>query len=209
MVLGLAILAMIIFSFLRSRGEAADSLLAAAMSTLQAPIRASGEAEPAGDTESFATIAERDQAVLAELQTITEDYPYTKAATIAAYLRGTNLLDLKQFDEAREVLSTFVRDHTGSPLIPAARQSLAEATLEAGDTETALDILTELTENPGLTYPADAALMNLARAQEVSGQVKAAMETYRRLTSEHPDSLYSQAAATAISRLTAPGDRSS
>jgi hypothetical protein len=87
---------------------------------------------------------------------------------------------------------------------------MAAAEIEAGNPEGAVAILEELVANPSTLDPVDAALMDLARAQEAAGQTTAALETYRRLANEYPQSLYSGEAGQAVARLgataTAPAE---
>jgi lipopolysaccharide biosynthesis regulator YciM len=81
--------------------------------------------------------------------------------------------------------------------------------MESGRSDEALVILQELVDNPSLLFPADAALMELARGQEASGMVAEAEDTYRRLAVEHPQSVYAGDAAQAVARLSNPANASS
>jgi len=203
-VVAVVILASAAVMYMASRGEAADSLLGEAMSTMRAPILAEGALPPVDGGLAFSTRQERDEAALARLEAVMDTYPSSRAATISAYLRGTVLMRLNRPAEGREALSAFVGENPDDPdMVPLARRAMATAEMEAGNPEGAVAILEELVANPSTLDPVDAALMDLARAQEAAGQLAAAVETYRRLANEYPQSLYSGEAGQAVARLSA------
>jgi tetratricopeptide (TPR) repeat protein len=191
-------------NFLASRGQAADSLLGEAMTLMSAPILGPDELPPLTGAATFAAGSERDAAVLAKLEELMAAYPSSKAATSAAYLRGSTLLRLGRTSEARDALDSFIKENSSSDLLPAARRALATAELDSGNKEQALAILQDLVEHPSDLFPEDAALMELGRAQEQSGLEQEALESYRRLANEHPQSVYSGSATQAVTRLSTP-----
>jgi tetratricopeptide (TPR) repeat protein len=191
-------------SYLASRGRAADVLLGEAMAAMRAPILGEGELPPVDGTTAYTSRQDREEAALAALDELLDRHPLSRAATPASYLRGTVLLRLDRPAEGRDALAAFVRDHPDSELVPVARRALAAAELEAGDPEAAIAVLQELVDRPTPTFPEDAALMELGRIQEAAGQRAAAVETYRRLVNEHPQSIYSGEAGQAVARLSAP-----
>jgi TolA-binding protein len=185
----------------RSRGAAADAALGEAMQLMQAPIVPPGQTAPAGAAKTFARPGDRDTEVLARLEGVVADHPMSRAATIAAYFRGTTLLSLGRAGEARDALTSFARDYASSPLVPLARQALARAETAAGNAAGAVEICRALVEQPSPLMPGDSALMGLARAQEAAGQVKEAGQTYQRVLTEYPQSAYAAEATHAVSRL--------
>jgi tetratricopeptide (TPR) repeat protein len=201
-VVAAAILVSAAMMYLASRGKAADRLLGEAMSTMRAPILTEGALPPVDGGRTFSSRLERDEAALAGLEAVIDTYPSSRAATISAYLRGTVLLRLDRPDEGREALSAFVGDNPDDPdMVPLARRAMATAEMEAGNPEGAVAILEDLVANPTTLAPVDAALMDLARAQEAAGQIATAVETYRRLANEYPQSLYAGEAGQAVARL--------
>ena len=192
-------------SLLASRGQAADALLGEAMTLVSAPILGPDELPPLTGAAVFSSSSERDQAVLQKLDELIATHPSSKAATSAAYLRGSTLLHLGRSGEAREALDQFINENPSSDLLPAARRALATAELGAGNGEVGLAILMDLVANPSRLFPEDAALMELGRAQEEVGRPGEALETYQRLANEHPQSVYSGTATQAVTRLSAEG----
>jgi tetratricopeptide (TPR) repeat protein len=203
----IVILGGVVMSYLASRGHAADSLLGAAMTTMRAPILAEGALPPVDGRQTFTTRQERDEAALGQLDEVIAAYPSSRAATLAAYLRGTVLLRLDRPEEGRDALAAFVNDYQEDPeMISLARRALATAELAAGNPDSAVAILEDVLAHPSTLGPADAALMDLARVQEASGNIAAAVESYRRLANEYPESIYSGEAGQAVARLSAASD---
>ena len=204
-VVGTAVLGGLVSIWVVARGADADRMLGEAFGTLQEPLLAAGQLVSPQGTPGFTTAGERDQAALDELNAVREAHPLSRAATLAAYMRGTTLLRLGRPEEAREALLEFTHDNDDPDLTPLARRALSRAELASGNPEEALRILGALADSPTPVFPVDAALMELARAQEESGRLAEAAETYRRLTTEHPESIYSGQASQAFVRLDALG----
>jgi len=203
------LLAVVLVSIISARGRAADAMLGESMSLMAATILPPGQLPPLTGESTFGSTGERNEAVLAGLEELLATYPSSKAAVDSAFLRGTTLLRMGRVEEAKTALVDFVQEHATSHLLPAARRALAAANLESGSNEEGLAILHDLADNPSLLFPADAALMELARGQETSGRLDEAQESYRRLAIEHPQSIYAGDAAQAVARLSNPANASS
>ncbi len=193
-------------SMMNARGKAADTMLGEAMTLMAATVLPPGQLPPLTGATTFGSSSEKDEAVLAQLEQLLAKYPSSKAAADAAYLHGVTLLSLGRAEEAHTSLESFMQDHSTSHLVPPARRALAAAGMESGRSDEALVILQELVDNPSLLFPADAALMELARGQEASGMLAEAEDTYRRLAIEHPQSVYAGDAAQAVARLSNPAN---
>lgn len=196
-------------TILGARGKAADELLGKAMSLMAATVLPEGQLPPLTGETTFASTGERDETVMAALEELLATYPSSRAAVESSYLRGITLLSMGRADEAHAALEAFVREHATTHLVPAARRALATADLESGRSEEGLAILQDLADNPTILFPADAALMELARGQEASGRLNEAQENYRRLALEHPQSVYAGDAAQAVARLSTLANTSS
>lgn len=198
---GLAIIAAAVSWSVSRRGEAAGRMLAEAMAISEAPIVAAGQPTPAGVQRAFPTARARDEAVLASLDGLIAAHNLSRAATVGVWMRGGVLLRLGRSAEAREALEGFLRDSPDSDLAPLARRSLAAAATAAGDHDTAIATLTTLAASPSRLVRSDLALADLARAQEAAGRPADALATWRRLNTEHPQSLHASEASEAIRRL--------
>lgn len=185
-----------------SRSADADRLLGTALSTLQSPLLDESQLVSASGETGYVTAQERDAAALTDLDAVLESHPKSNAATVAAYMRGATLLRLDRPDDARDALLAFTQEYSGSALVPLARRALSRAEMAGGRADAALQILQDLVTTPSPMFPVDAALMELASAQEEAGHPADAMETFRRVTNEFPGSLYSGEAAQAMVRLT-------
>ncbi|MFQ5720588.1 MAG: tol-pal system YbgF family protein [Acidobacteriota bacterium] len=192
-----------------SRSADADRILGEALTTLQTPVLPPGQLVGADGQPGFTSSNERDEAALKKLDEVVEARPFTRAATLAAYMRGAALLRLGRADEARKALLDFTQDHSGSDLLPLAHRALSRAEMADGHPDEALRILEALVDHPSAVLPIDAALMELARAQEEAGQMSDAAQTYQRIANEFPESVYSGEAGQAFARLSTLTDDTS
>ena len=200
-VAGVAIVAAAVSWNVGRRGQAAARLLAQAMTVGEAPIVAPGQQVPVGVSRTFPTAQARDEAVLADLDALLASHNLSRAATVGAWMRGGVLLRLGRTAEAREAFESFLRESPDSDLAPLARRSLAAAAAAAGDHEGAISTLTALAASPSRLVRADLALAELARAQEAAGRSADALATWRRISTEHPQSMFASEAGEAIRRL--------
>jgi len=200
-VAGVAVVAAAVSWNVGRRGQAAGRLLADAMSISETPIVAAGQQAPAGVSRTFPTAQARDEAVLASLDTLLASHKLSRAATVGAWMRGGVLLRLGRTAEARKAFEDFLRESPDSDLAPLARRALAAAASATGDHDGAIETLTTLAASPSRLVRPDLALADLARAQEAAGRTAEALATWRRLNTEHPQSLYASEAGEAIRRL--------
>jgi TolA-binding protein len=71
------------------------------------------------------------------------------------------------------------------------------------DYDAAVAIFRKIAAEKPKTYPADAALYHLAEAQELKGDTAAAIELYKKLQADYPQSYYGYEASTKAGRLEA------
>jgi tetratricopeptide (TPR) repeat protein len=71
------------------------------------------------------------------------------------------------------------------------------------DYEGAIAIFKKIVEEKPKTYPVEAALYHLAEAQELKGDTAAAVETYKKLQADHPQSYYGYEASMKAGKLEA------
>lgn len=112
-----------------------------------------------------------------------------------AYGRALGLLRERRVAEALRAFDTFLADHGGSSLAPAARYWRAEALYvlrRYGEAQAAFDAY--LVAHPRDARAADA-LLKLGLCQEHMGDRAAALRTYERLRREHPSSVAARLAS--------------
>jgi tetratricopeptide (TPR) repeat protein len=71
------------------------------------------------------------------------------------------------------------------------------------DFDAAISILRKIADEKPKTYPVEAALYHLAEAQELKGDTAAAIELYKKIQSDYPQSYYGYEASTKAGRLEA------
>lgn len=112
-----------------------------------------------------------------------------------AYGRALGLLRERRVTEALRAFDTFLADHGGSSLAPAARYWRAEALYvlrRYGEAQAAFDAY--LVAHPRDARAADA-LLKLGLCHEHMGDRAAALRTYERLRREHPSSVAARLAS--------------
>lgn len=187
------------FFFYRSNQEAKGQLaLASAIETIEAQVGEDPQqqGQPPAPGPKFKTADERNAAAEKQFREVKAKFGSTDAADIAGlYLARIAVLkgDTKT---ARQGLEDFIDDHGDHPLLGAsARYSLYQLRIESGEAaKVATELDAELKKaEPAL--PGDALLILLAQAYDVQGNAAKSRETYRRITTEFPDSQYAVEAA--------------
>ncbi|MBW1712689.1 MAG: tetratricopeptide repeat protein [Deltaproteobacteria bacterium] len=129
----------------------------------------------------------QDQALKA-LSDIIDRHPGTKAGDQARLEMAALAAHEGDFELAVKYYLAFWDSlKPDDPLRPAVADALGHCFEAQGKFDEAAQWYATVTKNPRL---ADLGLWNLARVQELSGQRQLAAETYRRLLTEHPDSVY-------------------
>lgn len=180
----------------------ADTLLAVAMQTYDAPIvpapTVPGATQQAG---TFPTELARSEAAMAAFQQVIAQFPSTQAATAARYHHAASLAALGRYDEAETGFQAAI-DAAGSTLYgPAARLGQAEVLIAAGHFDRGLPILETLAADRDGALPVDGILMELARGYKKAGKTAEARTAFKRIVDEFPDSLYVPQARTELTTL--------
>ncbi len=129
-----------------------------------------------------------DPAALAE---VVERYGGTAAASIADALLGESAAASGDLAEARRRWTAFLEAAPDSMLAISVRRNLLELDRSEGRGEQAAGEIRALLEADDPPLPTDVLLYELARTLEAAGRTAEATEAYRRLSEEHPDSVYS------------------
>lgn len=173
----------------RTRQEnAAQKRLAEAIRIVEAPVAAPGETAPAPDTYA----SEQEKIAKAEpiLREIIDQRGSTDAADVASLYLARIELGRGDAASARKRLEEFVDEHPDHLLAQAARVSLIDLRLAAGEAQQVIGELETDVASSDEGLPQDVALALLARAYEAAKQPQKARDAYQRIVNEYPDSPY-------------------
>ncbi len=176
------------FFFYRSNREGkAQDLLASAMETMESPLVVPNQPNPQA---RFKTDAERTTAAEKQFKELKTKYSGSDAADVAdLYLAR---IDAARGDVtgARKLLQDFIEQNPENVLVGAARYSLFQMRIEAGEApKVANELTAELAKKEDdRILPADSLLVLLAHSYEVQGNEAKSRETYKRIVTEFPDS---------------------
>jgi tetratricopeptide (TPR) repeat protein len=179
-----------------SRGAEA---LAQAMVALNAPVVPAGvtgeEGLPAaaqlGAAGTFATEEAKLNAAMPKLQTAADAYPDTYAGIQARYHLAGALAALSRHDEAIAAFDE-VTSRAGSDSLYGrmARLGKADAQARAGQLDAAIASWKAMATEEADELPADAILMDLARAYVRKGDTEEARKAFTEIVDKHPASPY-------------------
>ena len=184
-----ALLAYGIYFYRSNKEQRAQAALAAAIETLDSPLQPAAGQPPVPGAK-YKTEAERTAAAEKEFREVTTKFGGTDGADVA-------MLYLARFDagrgdvaSAKKHLAQFAQEHPDHLLVGSARYSLYQIRIENGEAAQVVnEINTELAKSsPQL--PVDALLAVLAHAYDAQGNEGKSRETYRRISTEYPDSPY-------------------
>jgi predicted negative regulator of RcsB-dependent stress response len=187
------------FYFYRSNKEdKAQLALATAIETIEAPVGEDPQQQQQAPATAprFKTADERNAAAEKQFRDVQAQFGGTDAADVAGLFLARLAVTRGDATNARKGLEDFIDDHGDHPLLGAsARYSLYQLRIENGEAaQVATELTTELSKaEPAL--PGDAILVLLAQAYDVQGNGEKSRETYRRITTEYPDSQYAVEAA--------------
>lgn len=187
-VVAIAVIAFGIYFYRANREDQAQQALATAIETAEATV---GETKPEGSTgPHFKTEAERTAAAEKAFKDIRANYSGTDAADVAGIYVARIALGKGDVKTARTLLEEFVSDHSDNILVGTARFSLYQIRIENGEAaQVAQELDAELAKGEPV-LPGDSLLVLLAQAYEVQGNLAKSKESYRRITTEFPESPY-------------------
>lgn len=175
------------FWFYSSQQEKkAQAILSTAIETIDSPlIPADGTPTPGA---KYKTDAERLAAAEKQFREVTSKFGGTDAADVAGLYLARIEATRGNVPAARTLLEAFINDHSDHLLVGSARYSLYQMRIGAGEAQ---QVATELTNEIAKTepvLPTDSLLILLAQAYDAQGNVAKSKETYKRITTEFPDS---------------------
>jgi tetratricopeptide (TPR) repeat protein len=149
---------------------------------------------------TYPTLQAKLEAALPKFVAAADAYPASLPGQTARLHAAETLAQMGRHDEAIQQYDQL----TGSsrPLIArAARLGKASVQLVAGRYDPAIATLKEMAEQQDGALPAEALLMELARAYRMAGQHDEARKTLTQVVEQHADSPYAAEAKTQIAKL--------
>lgn len=187
----------------------ARALLAEAMVIEEA--RVMPPAPPAGTTNdptaiggqlpgTYPTEKDKLEAAVPKFQAAADAYPAHEAGVTARYHLAKAYVSLGRFDDAVKQYDQVIAAATGL-LQRSARLGKAEAQLRAAQYDPAIATIKQIVDQKDATLPADAVLMELARAYRLAGKTDDARKTFTQVVEQHADSQYATEAKAELEKL--------
>jgi tetratricopeptide (TPR) repeat protein len=140
------------------------------------------------------------EAALPKFLAAADAYPSHEAGLTARYHAGKALVTLGRFDEAVKAYDQVIAGGSGL-LARSARLGKAEAQLRAAQYDPAIATLTQIVEQKDAALPADAVLMELARAYRLAGRTEDQRKTLTQVIEQHADSQYATEAKSELEKI--------
>jgi len=189
----------------RGQEELAQALVALNAEVVPAGVEGA-EGVPAAAsinaTGTFSTEAAKLNVAVPKLKAAADAYPGSDAGIQARYHLAASLATLGKHTEAIAAFDEVIRRAGADSLY--GRMSLlgkADAQVYAGQIDTAIDTLKSLAAKNDEDLPADAILMQLARAYAQKGNRDEARKTFTEIVDKHPGSPYITEARVGLENL--------
>jgi tetratricopeptide (TPR) repeat protein len=179
--------------------KAAQVILADAIETFEAPVGADAVADPNRKGPAFATDAERMTAAEAKLNEVASKHSGSDAAQVASLYLAQIEISKGQTDAAIKRYEEFVKKNAGSLLAGGAQMSIYQLRM-ATDAKAVIPELEKASQDEKSPLPKESVLTLLAEAYEKSGDKAKAMDIYRRIATEFPQTSYASEAQQKINR---------
>ena len=140
------------------------------------------------------------EAALPKFQAAADAYPSSEAGLTARYHLAKDLVTLGRFDEAIKAYDQ-VLSGGNALLARSARLGKAEAQLRAGQYDPAIATLKQMVDQKDAALPAEAVLMELARAYTLAGKTEDARKTLTQVVEQHADTQYATEARAELAKL--------
>jgi TolA-binding protein len=190
-----------------SRGQAELAEALVALNAEVVPVGLTGEegipaAALAGAAGTFSTEEAKLKAALPKLKAAADGYPGSPAGIQARYHMAGALAALGRHDEAIAAFDEVIeRAGEGSLYGQMAQFGKADAQTRGGHVDAAIEAYKGLAARNSDDLPADAILMQLARAYVRKGNRDEARKTFTEIVDKHPQSPYTQEARAELDNL--------
>jgi tetratricopeptide (TPR) repeat protein len=198
-----------VYEWRRNTDDKARTMLAEAMVIEEARIQP--PAPPTGTTNdpnaiggqlpgTYPTEQAKLEAALPKFQAVADAYPSSDPGQTARFHVASTLVALGRFDDAIKAYDQVIAG--GNTLLArSARLGKAEAQLRASQFDPAITTFKQIVDakEPGL--PAEAMLMELARAYKLAGKPDEAKKTLTQLVEQHADTQYAADARAELEKM--------
>ncbi len=174
-------------ALLGSRQDAASVALTKAIGILNAPV---GSAAPADATEKFATESAKLDAAEKAFASVKSHYWLTPQAGLARFYLACIQAQRGDTDAAIRAMTAVAGRGSASPAVRLAMLDLVNLRIAKSDARELIPTLQAMVDGKDSRLPPDAALYELGRIQEDSGNHVEAAQLYRKLLDEFPGSPY-------------------
>lgn len=130
---------------------------------------------------------------------IIDEYKVTKSANLAHYYAGISYLRLGKYNEAINYLKGF--DSDDEMVAPIALGAMGDAYIELGDTDKAINFYKKAISKSHNNLTTPIYLKKLALIHELNEQWEEALEIYKRIKDEYPESQEGQEAEKYIAKM--------
>jgi predicted negative regulator of RcsB-dependent stress response len=185
------------FAWRSYRASRAEALLAAALTVAGAPVTPPAPAAvpgqpapPPPQAGSFPTEQARSEAAIARFAEAANAYSSTDAGRMARYRLAALYADQGKLADAEREFKALADAAASSLHGRMARLGLADLQVRQGQFDAAIATYRELATRTDGDLPVDAVLMQLGRAQSLAGKKTDALQTFRRVVDEFPQSVY-------------------
>jgi hypothetical protein len=198
-VVALALIGYGIYFYRSTREREAQGALGVAIETIDSPLIQDTVPNPQAKFKTDQERSARAETLFREVQT---KFSGSDAADVANLYLARIAASRNDTPTARKLLTDFISEHPKHMLVGAAKYSLYDLRIGSGESQQVVSELnTELAKTTDQTLPPDTMLALVAKAYDAQGNAAKAKDTYRRLTTQFPDSAY---ALDAQRRLGAP-----
>jgi predicted negative regulator of RcsB-dependent stress response len=193
----IGILATVGFMTWRNRQiEQGNIELSAALRTFNTPLRPAGI--PAGESPSFATLAERGKAAAKQFQEVADKYSMVGPGKVARYLHASAMMQAGDSAAAESEFKS-VASSSDNDIAALAKMALASIYVGSNRQAEAVKLYKELADHPSATVSKSTAQLDLAEIYEKTDPQQATT-IYQQLQKDDPRSPAAQVAARKLFR---------
>jgi tetratricopeptide (TPR) repeat protein len=140
------------------------------------------------------------EAALPKFQAAADAYPTSDSGLTARYHVAKNLVALGRFTDAVPQYDQVIAG-SNALLARSAKLGKAEAQIRAAQFDPAIATLKQIVDQKDAALPAEAVLMELARAYKLAGKTEDARKTFTQIVEQHAETQYAGEARTEIEKL--------